>query len=435
MEFIKNISIIIDEVNYEDPGRLKEILQSYKHEKKGCCYIVKGTFEHLENLVVALPSARHQPSSATHRQTFQQDSHVSTHAKYLDVSGVVMDYIDQKCADKLNKIQGTKFLIKTQPDLRAVHSQSNSLVRVTFRPRCDSFYPSDRLHDDFVMQRFITFYQRTASDLQVTPVHLSPHECMGLQRKFPHLLFKPSNGNYEGTAMGPFAEIAKMNEFLSQNIQSSTKSPVNKVLADTPSSRTLGLSPTCSEDPEEETCPICMESVLAKDKKTLRCKHSFCKDCLKRAFYYKPVCPTCGEVYGILIGTQPDGGKMTVTQNSSSLLGYEKYGTIIIDYHIPSGIQKEEHPNPGQPYEGVSRRAYIPDSSEGRMILELLRRAFDQRLIFTIGRSTTSGRNNMVTWNDIHHKTSTHGGPTHYGYPDPHYLNRVRDELKVKGIE
>ncbi|XP_008281739.1 E3 ubiquitin-protein ligase DTX3L [Stegastes partitus] len=435
MEFIKDVTIIITEGNHEDPKRLKEILNSYKNEKKDGRYKVSGSFEQLENLVATLSPARHQSSFATHGRTFRQDNHVSAHAKHLDVSGVVMDYISQKCADKLKKIQGDRFLIETQPDLRAVHSRPSSSVQVTFRPRHGSFCPPDGPHYDFVKQRFITLYQRTAADLQVTSIRLSSHDYTELQRKFPHLLFKPSPRKYEVTAMGPFAHIAKLKEFLSQNTQSSSKSPVNKGSEDTPSSRTLGLSPTCSADPEEETCPICMESILAKEKKTLRCKHSFCKDCLKRAFDYKPVCPTCGEIYGVLKGTQPDGGTMNVTQNSSSLLGYEKYGTIIIDYYIPSGIQQEEHPNPGQPYEGVSRRAYLPDSSKGRMILDLLRRAFDQRLIFTIGRSTTSGRNNMVTWNDIHHKTSTHGGPTHYGYPDPDYLSRVRDELKVKGIE
>ncbi|KAM8887449.1 LOW QUALITY PROTEIN: E3 ubiquitin-protein ligase DTX3L [Spinachia spinachia] len=71
------------------------------------------------------------------------------------------------------------------------------------------------------------------------------------------------------------------------------------------------------------------------------------------------------------------------------------------------------HPSPGQPYKGASRTAYLPDSPEGVRTLALLRQAFDQKLIFT-GRSTTSGGDNTVTWNDIHHKTSTHGGPTHY---------------------
>ena len=37
-------------------------------------------------------------------------------------------------------------------------------------------------------------------------------------------------------------------------------------------------------------------------------------------------------------------------------------------------------------------------------------------------------------WNDIHHKTSTHGGAQGYGYPDPEYLDRVIDDLKARGI-
>lgn len=73
---------------------------------------------------------------------------------------------------------------------------------------------------------------------------------------------------------------------------------------------------------------------------------------------------------------------------------------------------QEEHPNPGELYSGVSRRAFLPDSPEGRRVLTLLRRAFDQRLIFTVGQSTSTSRSNTVTWNDIHHKTSVDGGPT-----------------------
>ncbi|CAB1459325.1 unnamed protein product [Pleuronectes platessa] len=44
-------------------------------------------------------------------------------------------------------------------------------------------------------------------------------------------------------------------------------------------------------------------------------------------------------------------------------------------------------------------------------------------------------KDNEVTWNDIHHKTSQSGGPENYGYPDPDYLSRVREELKAKGIK
>ena len=88
-----------------------------------------------------------------------------------------------------------------------------------------------------------------------------------------------------------------------------------------------------------------------------------------------------------------------------------RIGTIVIDYYFPSGIQSPEHPNPGQRYQGTGRTAYLPDTREGNEVLELLRKAFDARLVFTVGTSITSGQRNQVTWNDIHHKTSTTGGP------------------------
>ena len=94
----------------------------------------------------------------------------------------------------------------------------------------------------------------------------------------------------------------------------------------------------------------------------------------------------------------------------SSLPGYEKYGTITITYHIPGGTQGPGHPNPGQRFYGTSCTAYLPDSIEGRKVARLLRKAFDARLIFTIGTSHTTGTS-VVIWNDIHHKTNMTGGP------------------------
>ena len=69
------------------------------------------------------------------------------------------------------------------------------------------------------------------------------------------------------------------------------------------------------------------------------------------------------------------------------------------------------HPHPGRSFQGAYRIAYLPNNPEGREVLQLLKRAFDARLIFTVGTSITSGQNDVVTWNDVHHKTSTHGGP------------------------
>lgn len=288
-----------------------QILQPYIVEKRrsSSCIIVRGSYEELEDVFSKL-----------------QYEHTSTHLRSVDVSASVMAYIETKCKNELSKIKGSSFSIEKQPDLKT------GTVHVTLRPRQASI-TLDRAN--MVRQRFITFYQRTASDLQVTSVSVSPNKLIDLQKRFPQLLFEAKQKKTEVT--GPFMHIARLKEHTS----SSRKSPVHKSQADGGGSRTSATSPKSSSDHEDESCPICMDVIVTTKKVTLlQCKHSFCKGCLKTAFDYKPVCPTCGEVYGTLTGTQPDGGRMNVNTTSSSLPGYEKYGTIIIKYYIPSGIQK-----------------------------------------------------------------------------------------------
>uniref|UniRef100_K1QYY2 E3 ubiquitin-protein ligase n=1 Tax=Magallana gigas TaxID=29159 RepID=K1QYY2_MAGGI len=132
-------------------------------------------------------------------------------------------------------------------------------------------------------------------------------------------------------------------------------------------------------------------------------------------------------------GNQPPG-VISVEKEGRSLPGYENCGTIIVKYNFKSGIQGLEHPNPGQPYEGTERRGFLPDNKEGQKVQRLLKKAFDRRLVFTIGYSRTTGKDNVVTWNDIHHKTKRDTGAQRFGYPDPTYLQRVQEELAVKGV-
>lgn len=73
-------------------------------------------------------------------------------------------------------------------------------------------------------------------------------------------------------------------------------------------------------------------------------------------------------------------------------------------------LLQDEHPNPGVRYSGATRTCYLPDNKRGRKVAQLFRKAFDNRLIFTVGRSVTSGADYIVTWNGIPHKTNTHGG-------------------------
>ncbi|GFR67099.1 E3 ubiquitin-protein ligase DTX3L [Elysia marginata] len=90
------------------------------------------------------------------------------------------------------------------------------------------------------------------------------------------------------------------------------------------------------------------------------------------------------------------------------------------------------HPEPGKRFTAVKRDAYLPATEEGNKVLRLLRVAFVRRLTFTIGDSRTTGREGVITWNDIHHKTSLKEGQ--YGYPDPNYPRNVTKELAYRGV-
>jgi deltex-like protein len=64
----------------------------------------------------------------------------------------------------------------------------------------------------------------------------------------------------------------------------------------------------------------------------------------------------------------------------------------------------------------------------------LLKVAWERRLTFTIGISTTTGEQDTVTWNEIHHKTEFGTNRSGHGFPDPNYLDNVLEELSVQGV-
>lgn len=196
---------------------------------------------------------------------------------------------------------------------------------------------------------------------------------------------------------------------------------------------------TTRQSPETKTslffCSICQSGTELSAKRILsKCRHEFCSRCIDKHFEeVSPSCPNCKIYYGKPLGNQPDGLMWYSTVNQY-LPGYPATDTIIIEYEIPDGTQTDKHPNPGVPFKGTHRIAYIPDNEHGRKIHRMLRKAFDQKLIFTVGKSATTGKENMVTWNDIHHKTRPDGGPQSFGYPDPEYLDRVEEQLTKAGI-
>ena len=189
--------------------------------------------------------------------------------------------------------------------------------------------------------------------------------------------------------------------------------------------------------PDDDICAICMESFI-RDYDTavvqLPCKHMFHEHCIETWFDIHKTCATCRKQYGVKTGDMPPNGTMTVdTDDLNTLPGYEEVGTIIITYEFPNGIQGPQHPNPGKRYSSTKRVCYLPDNTDGRDILRMLEIAFDNRVMFTIGVSLTTLVEGII-WNGIHMKTSMTGGPNNYGYPDPTYLQRVRNELHQKGI-
>ncbi|XP_077977960.1 putative E3 ubiquitin-protein ligase DTX3 [Glandiceps talaboti] len=124
-----------------------------------------------------------------------------------------------------------------------------------------------------------------------------------------------------------------------------------------------------------------------------------------------------------------------VTDKTIHLPGYEKKNTLIITYDFAGGVQEAGHPRPGQIHTGSVYKAYLPDIRDGQKLHKLLRKAFDQGLVFGILASESKDEACTIVWRDIVHKTSITGGPESNGYPDPDYLKRLREQLKVKGIK
>jgi deltex len=195
-----------------------------------------------------------------------------------------------------------------------------------------------------------------------------------------------------------------------------------------------------SKDALLEKCSICLCQETSDDNaavELVHCGHAFHEACIRSAFANKPECPLCKRIYAVVEGNMPKNGTMSVDILPPGILplsSYESMGTLLIRYTLPHGVQGPEHPNPGELYSGTVRTAFLPDNDDGQEVLRLLQVAWERRLTFTVGRSLTTGLENTVTWNGIHHKTCPHGGTAMFGWPDPEYFFRVKSELSSFGI-
>lgn len=168
------------------------------------------------------------------------------------------------------------------------------------------------------------------------------------------------------------------------------------------------------------------------------CNHTYHQSCLESLLKNSPSpflqCPACKKVYGTMTGNRPLTGTISHSILNGPLPGNPSHNTIQITFRFTHGTQGPEHPHPGRQYSASNfpRMAYLPDSPEGLEALHGLYLAWEQRLLFTVGRSLTTSQDDVVTWNDIHLKTNM--GQGEHGYPAPDHIKDLKQELKGFGI-
>lgn len=140
----------------------------------------------------------------------------------------------------------------------------------------------------------------------------------------------------------------------------------------------------------------------------------------------------CNGNCKLLKRLQPEG-QMTWVILHRDLPGYSSDKTTQINFIFPDGLQTGNHPHPGQSFTGLRLWAYLPDNREGRRILRLLDKGFNQGLLFTV--ATNQNGDDVVTPDSIPLKTQPDGGTKTDSYPDPDYLKTMKRILKEKGLE
>lgn len=164
----------------------------------------------------------------------------------------------------------------------------------------------------------------------------------------------------------------------------------------------------------------------------------FNKSTVLEAFKFGNKCPNCGHPY-VIPGPQPTGNmQISYDTNHQSCDGHEPFGTMIINYLFPAGIQTERMHKPGNDYDDDSRTVYLPADETGARCAQWLIAAFKQGKLFRVAESKT--RNGVyVVWN-IHQKTRRNGGYAHHGWPDettadgPGHLDRLISECTAQNV-
>lgn len=190
-----------------------------------------------------------------------------------------------------------------------------------------------------------------------------------------------------------------------------------------------------SVNPPTGECAICMNPLHNKTMRPVQlhtCGHCFHEECILKSLEMSSKCPICRNVTQEPYGTSPAGSMCIRQDKKMHCAGFERYGTLVLDYNMPSGVQSACHAHPGQRYRGTRRAAYIPNNSDGQALCKRLKYAFARGLLFNVGTSLTTNQSNVVVWASVHHKTSKSGGP--HGFPDPAFFVNCNEELSALGV-
>ena len=160
-------------------------------------------------------------------------------------------------------------------------------------------------------------------------------------------------------------------------------------------------------DDTKDACAICFDPLSSETAVVLRvCGHIFHLDCIDGALDHSKVCPQCRKS----IRQDPQGvspsGAMSITRRRHG--NTKKKAVIQIEYNIPDGYQKQFHDKRGGRFRGCKKIAYIPDTTEGRKLLERLVYAFRHGLTFKIVNNPNdpTTEKDIVDWATIPHMGS-----------------------------
>ena len=180
------------------------------------------------------------------------------------------------------------------------------------------------------------------------------------------------------------------------------------------------------------SCLICAGNLndrMSTKATCARCTNSFHFRCFND--FHDDKCPGCSNVINKINGPCPSGYMSVARERGVSCAGYNECGTLVVKYELLPGNQGPHHPNPGAGYQGDTVVAYLPDNDQGRRVLRLLKRAWELKMTFGVGKCPVSGLSDVAVWK-VSHKTSRFGG--HHGYPDASYLERVISEMDALSI-